>query len=112
MTFQELLEMMEGGTTVEDLLRGVENAVKASQMAMGKKATVTLTMDIKVERAKRALIQPKIKLALPQPTRMGVVVFADDRGGLHKRDPDQAELFPDEVDQRRKLNEAKGGGDE
>ena len=81
------------GTLLTDLSEKLREATEAARRE-GKKATLTLKIDIKpAGKVPGALtIQDDVKVTLPKPEKVESIFFADDDNSLHRNDPRQKEL--------------------
>jgi hypothetical protein len=90
----ELIDSMEPeverqvSSQLHEELRAVVKAAKAS----GKAAKLVITITAQPKEDRRITLGASHKSTLPKPPSSGVTLYADEDGGIHKRDPLQVEI--------------------
>lgn len=105
--------------TIQELRSGLLHAelsdalAEVTQAAMehGKAGAVTLTLTLKPEASGQFFIEDQVKIKKPEGKRPVSLMFADENGGLHRRDPRQPELpmSADQLAAQREQRQAVNG---
>jgi len=89
--FTDVLGELGAGQTLEVLTKDLAEVVSAVK-ATGKQGEITLKLTVKPNGIHGAVLADKITSKVPKEDRGETLFFTDDDGGLHRRDPRQAEL--------------------
>lgn len=79
---------------LHDELSTALNAVVTAVQGVGKKATLTLQVEVKLagKRRNQVFVGAKVAVKLPEPDREEAIFFVDHDGNLTRQDPEQLEL--------------------
>lgn len=91
--FLQLLQLHREGQILNDLADAMRDAIEAAQL-QGKPAGITLKMVFKpaANGSNAMVVADKIKTTLPEPRPVTSFFFSDEKGNLHRNDPNQREL--------------------
>ncbi|MDX2265420.1 MAG: hypothetical protein NW215_10660 [Hyphomicrobiales bacterium] len=90
--FTDILRDLSGGRIVDELTEHLAEVAKAVEDT-GKAGALKLTLKISPNGDGSATIEATVSATTPKPNFGKTLFFTDKDGGLHRRDPRQAEMF-------------------
>lgn len=85
--------LREANDQLEDMIRAVKDT--------GNKGSLTISLPFKINDAGQLECLPRVDSKLPRRALGTGIYFATDDGQLTRRDPDQVDMFDDELEERR-----------
>lgn len=104
LNFLEFLQSFRRGELLREANDQLEEVVRAVKDTGGK-GSVTISLPFKMNDAGQLECVPSINSKRPRRALGTGIYFATDDGQLTRRDPDQREMFGDELDARRAQRE-------